>query len=350
MIHRSRDLTRTTRTATLGTAFALGVALATAPVAQAQSAQLPIPDQAPEPVVSSLANANGALGDATEALEDALRPAAHAIHDATGGLPPGLEHLAPPNQQVIDARQSALDTATGGAGGTGARAGACVVPLDQPEPMQCSGDTQFMYAASTIKVAVAVAALEKSPDFERPVEVTETYAGGVGAGTYTVGDLVHRMITASDNNATNALIDDAGGFAAINAISARVGLGDRFRVGNYMNDLVQRPDYGRLSSKSGAEYMAELWKSARGSGALTSERVASHVLGEMHQQNVRTKLARDLPRNEVANKTGETLEVSHDVGVLYTRSGPVAVAVTATGGAPDGAWAGLGPALVGIDR
>lgn len=247
-------------------------------------------------------------------------------------------------------RRSALDSATAAADATGSRAGACVVPLDQPEPMQCSGDTLFMYAASTIKVAVAVAALEKSPDLDRPVEVRETYAGGVGAGTYAVHDLVHRMLTVSDNNATNALIDDAGGFDAINAISHRVGLGDRFRVGNYMNDPVDRPDYGRLSSKSGAEYMAEVWKSARGRGALTSERVASHVLGVMHQQNVRTKLARDLPRDEIANKTGETLEVSHDIGVLYTHSGPVAVAATATGGAPEAAWAGLGTGLVNVGR
>src|SRR5699024_9091544 len=147
-----RSGTRARGVVMAGGALAAAVALAAAPVASAQSVEVPLPEipqpevlpEIPQPagsqggsdpVASGLATANGLLGDAGEAVDDALRPAAHAVHDATGGLPPELSHLAPPDERVMAERRSALDSATAAADATGSRAGACVVPLDQPEPM-----------------------------------------------------------------------------------------------------------------------------------------------------------------------------------------------------------------------
>ncbi|MET3860993.1 beta-lactamase class A [Dietzia sp. 2505] len=235
------------------------------------------------------------------------------------------------------------------AGEAGHQLAACVLAIDSPdERVVCSGDDEPRYAASVIKVAYAVAALE-AWDAD---PIAETPYG-------TLGDLLEQAVAVSDNEAANLLYDLSvegpeapdtdDPIEAINDVADRVDLADEFHTGGAFR-WEWTGDWSRVSARGSVEYLTELVRAAdgraSGSEALTSPAVARIVLGLMSDQERLWKLPAHLPAGSTANKTGETDSESHDIAVVNTTSGRYAIAVIGTAAGPwdtpDEVIAGLG--------
>lgn len=258
-------------------------------------------------------------------------------------VPPGWGEVGP-----------LLEGAVSGAAEGGFGLAECVVAIDAPdEPVACAGDDQPRYAASVIKLAYAVAALEAwNADLD-----AETPYG-------RLGDLLEAAITVSDNEAANTLYDlsvegpaapdTSDPLEAINAITDRVGLAAEFHTGGAFR-YEWTGDMSTVTAGGSARYLAELVRAADGRApreqALTSPEVARLVLGAMTRQQRLWKLPAELLEGSTANKTGETDSESHDIAVINTASGRYAVAVVGTAlsevDTPDDVIAGLGRDVVG---
>ena len=263
----------------------------------------------------------------------------------------------------------------------------CAIALDiKDTPQVCVGSDRTSYSASLPKVAIGVAAVEAfdgdldeevsgySPYADHaaglqvsvdeamgrttPAEVIERAEEAEAEETpTTVGDLIYSAIKFSDNDAYNELVDliserpvtkNRTTFAYINSISERIDadLAENFHVGNYMNFIVGS-DWNHLTASGASEYLAALVAAADGDvaddkldtvrpGQLTTPRAARTVLEAMYDQTRTTKIPADLPSSAVANKTGETDTESHDMAVLGTKSGRIALVAVST--FPSGAY------------
>lgn len=234
-------------------------------------------------------------------------------------LPPGWTQVGPLiANAVADARDGGHELAV------------CVLAIDSPDERRaCSGDDEPRYAASVIKVAYAIGALEAWGGDAR----AETPFGDLD-------ELLEQAITVSDNDAANLLYaltvegptapDTGTPITALNAIADRVGLAEEFHTGGAF-DYAWTGDWSRVSARGSVEYLTELVRAADGRGpegrSLTTPKVAREVLDLMLQQERQWKLPNRLPAGTTANKTGETETESHDIAVINTESGRYAIAV-----------------------
>ena len=257
-------------------------------------------------------------------------------------LPPGWPGVGP-----------LLAGAVRDAAGSGYELAVCVLAIDTAgEEMVCAGDDEPRYAASVIKVAYAVGALEAW----RGDPTAQTPYG-------RLGDLLEDVITVSDNEAANLLYDLSvegptapktdDPIKALNTIADRVELADEFHTGGAFR-YEWTGDWSRVSARGSVKYLNELVRAADGRGTpgdrLTSPAVARHVLALMLEQERDWKLPGRLPAGSVANKTGETDTESHDIAVVNTVSGRYAIAVIASANGmystPDSLMAELGADVV----
>ncbi|AWH91191.1 serine hydrolase [Dietzia lutea] len=285
------------------------------------------------------AEAGGAAGGAARSAEagGASSPAPASSADGHVADPDRLVRPVPAGWVRVG---PLLRSAVADAASQGHEVAACVLAIDSPdERLVCAGDDEPRYAASVIKVAFAVGALEA---WEGDAEARTPHG--------RLGDLLDAALTVSDNDAANLLYDlsvtgpDAPAtddpVAALNAIADRVGLAERFHTGGAFR-FEWTGDWSRVSARGSVEYLTELVRAAddrapRGA-ALTSPAVARTVLDTMLRQERRWKLPGLLPEGTVANKTGETDTESHDVAVVNTASGRYAIAVI---GSASGMYAG----------
>ena len=281
----------------------------------------------------------------------------HAALPAPGGVPDG--HVADPNrlEQPLSPGwedvEPLLAAAVDEAASQGHELAACVLAIDAPaEPVVCSGQDDPRYAASIIKLAFAVGALEAwdaDPSAQTPYGELD--------------DLLTAAIIVSDNDAANLLYDlSVDGptapdtddpLTALGDIADRVGLAEQFHSGGAFR-YEETGDWSRVTALGSARFLAELVHAADGrasSGtALTSPAVARFVLDAMLAQERRWKLPARLPAGSIANKTGETDDQSHDIAVVNTGSGRYSIAVIASASdmsaAPDDVMADLGHDVV----
>ena len=173
-----------------------------------------------------------------------------------------------------------------------------------------------MTAASLIKLYVYGAARQAME------------AGTLDAAVYDW--LLHPMITVSDNDACNRLIDAVGGFDAVNAFIAGCGFTD-----SVLN---------RKMLATGAEN----YTSARECGALlemvldntfVSPETSAALLEDLRAQTRTTKIPAGVPGGVVtANKTGELTGVENDAAIVFADTGIYILCVMA-GGVSNGAAA-----------
>lgn len=258
-------------------------------------------------------------------------------------VPPGWGDVGPLLEGAVS------DAAVGGYS-----LAACVVAIDAPdEPVACAGEDEPRYAASVIKLAYAVAALEA---WDADLDAVTPYG--------RLGDLLEAAISISDNEAANTLYDlsvegpaapdTTNPLEAINAVTDRVGLADEFHTGGAFR-YEWTGDMSTVTAGGSARYLAELVRAADGRApreqALTSPEVAQILLSAMTRQQRLWKLPAELLEGSTANKTGETDSESHDIAVINTASGRYAVAVVGTAlsevDTPDGIIAGLGRDVAG---
>lgn len=120
-------------------------------------------------------------------------------------------------------------------------------------------------------------------------------------------NLVQKMISASDNSATNALIDYCGGFDAINDYCANSGYADT-HLGRYMLASSVADD-NFTSVKDCALLLSRIY-----TGEVPSSNL---ILDAMFAQERRSKIPAGITDgSRVANKTGEISGVENDIAII----------------------------------
>ena len=193
-------------------------------------------------------------------------------------------------------------------------------------------------AASTIKVAILVTALERVAEgastLHDPIHIDPVRLGGSGALSLLPSvtelpliEVLRLMIALSDNDATNAVIAVVG-VEAVGNTCRRLGLADTGLHRMLMDSVAREAGVENLTC---ARDLARVMAGLRVGEALpeAETRVALDLLA---QQQVLDGLPALLPESVWhANKTGELPGVRHDMA-LFEHSGRWAgVAVTATG-------------------
>jgi beta-lactamase class A len=193
-----------------------------------------------------------------------------------------------------------------------------------------SGANDFTYnadvvtsSASIIKVPILVAAMRQtaegklSPDTE--FELPEARTRGTGVLRYmhsgiklTLWDLLSLMIIASDNAATNMVVDSLG-MEAVNAVMESMGYANT-RLRRKMMDWAAI-DKGLDNTCTAAEIADLLARIAKNEAACGQwDKAALDIL--RHNQD-KDKLGMFLPEKaKIANKTGARQGIVHDCGII----------------------------------
>lgn len=238
-----------------------------------------------------------------------------------------------------------MDQAVASAALQGFRLSMCLNALDTTRgESYCAGDArEEHYAASSIKIAIAVAVLER--DLDNRDEVVQVLPSDIrdgsgtikylGPGPYPLGELVRLMIVASDNSATVTLLRRLGSVAAANAPTLRMADPPAFTVGNFGQALGPAPDTGSLSAAGAAAYLTELLRCADGDDcSLTTREVAEVVVGHMRGQQIVTKVGLYLEPGSFGSKAGDVDLVSHDVAFADTERGRIVLTAASTAADP----------------
>jgi len=248
--------------------------------------------------------------------------------------------------------------------------GAALIHLESGRAVYLDADTPYPMA-STVKIPVAIHILKLvdegalSLHQQITLELGDIYPemGGpmdrhlTAGSAISVRDLLHMMVTVSDNNATDILIRLGGGTKAVHQRMQALGF-DGIRVDRFIWELLANyfgaegnlqertftpADYGALaaaersrdqrsvnifhwnrdprdtaSARSMATLLQRLWQGE----VLSSE--STRVLQEIMQATYggAARLKGHLPRNTaVAHKTGTVGDVTNDVGVITLPDG-----------------------------
>jgi beta-lactamase class A len=211
--------------------------------------------------------------------------------------------------------------------------------------------------ASVIKVAVMVEAFYqiKAGKHRLDERLTLTKQNQVeGSGVLTLlqpglqpslQDAITLMITQSDNTATNMVID-AIGIPAVNARIAEMGLKN-----TYLYKKVFMPADGPVPAdqkqfglgKTTPREMATILESIERCD-LGDRKLCGQMIGIMKNQFYRTMIPRYLEtvdttdtESAIANKTGSEDDSRNDVGIVYTKQGPIVICAFTYGNA-DRSW------------
>ena len=194
-----------------------------------------------------------------------------------------------------------------------------------------------MPAASTIKVPVMVEVfrqLEKGR-FDLNHRMTLLYRdkdwgsgdlsdASVGS-TYTVDDLLSRMIDVSDNTATNMLIRLVGR-RSINSEMIALGLEHTM-----LGTDVRTSTYAvRSNLRSSADDMVRLF-SMMAKRQLVDEWASNEMLSILENDEINSLLPAPLPEDTpIAHKTGSLDDTLNDAGIVYEDGAPYVIAVMTT--------------------
>ncbi len=213
--------------------------------------------------------------------------------------------------------------------------------LDGGIDLALEPDSAF-YPASMIKTPLALAAYAAIDDGE----LAQTDSFEVTQANMTLNDmpsplqpgyrsplseLIHLMITRSDNVATNMLYDILGRERATNVVQQRFGLTKTafYRKLSGSLPLIHDPEWNGVNRNthppSDAAKLFEM---------IARERVpfARALRETLECQEWNNKLSPGLqPGDRFAHKTGDTDEVTHDGGILQTAQGASYIIVVYTG-------------------
>ena len=166
-----------------------------------------------------------------------------------------------------------------------------------------------MQAASLIKLFIMGAV------YENYDSLSESY------GADTISNYLNPMITRSDNDAANKLVnmlgggDDSAGMAVVNAFCNEHGYTNTSMGRLLLQDNSQGDNY--TSVNDCGHFLKEIYQSNAGTiNSTLSHTDAMYSLLKMQER--RNKIPANLPDGvSVANKTGELDDVENDVGIIY---------------------------------
>lgn len=149
----------------------------------------------------------------------------------------------------------------------------------------------------------------------------------------TLQDAITLMIILSDNTATNMVIDDLG-IPAIDARIAQIGLKNTYLYKKVFMPPVgpMPPDQKKFGlGKTTAREMAEILESIERCD-LGDKPLCAKMIDIMKNQQDRAGIPRFLETADstvetsaIANKTGAEDDVRNDVGIVYTKHGPIVI-------------------------
>jgi beta-lactamase class A len=159
-----------------------------------------------------------------------------------------------------------------------------------------------------------------------------------------VRDLMTLMIVLSDNTATNLILNRIGG-NAVNARMAQLGLVETRVMRKILGKGTvagiteegakpenQKWGLGRTSPREMVGLLEKLYR-----GELVSKGASSDMLAILKKQRDHAGLARNVKDITVANKSGALDALRSDVGIIYSKRGPIAIAITVDG-MPEPDW------------
>jgi beta-lactamase class A len=209
--------------------------------------------------------------------------------------------------------------------------------------------------ASTIKLAIMIEcfyeATEGKLKLTEPVKLTadEKVSGSgilqdLSAGSeFPIRDLVDLMIVLSDNTATNLILNRIGG-NAVNARMAQLGIQSTRVMRKILGDGTDLKPFPTGITEEGSKPENKKWGIGRSSpkdmlmlleklyqGTLVDKQASDEMLGILKHQRDTCCMGRDMPDITVAHKTGALDHLRSDVGIIYSKRGPIAMAITVEG-------------------
>ena len=201
-------------------------------------------------------------------------------------------------------------------------------------------DEEF-FSASVIKVPVMVAVYREIDQGKLSISDTfatrpEDWASGAGtlqwetAGTpHTVGDYLSRMITQSDNVAANALVRVVGGASVVNQVARSMGASDTLLYEKITSERAMIPALDNRTTPR--DMTAMLQQIAAGKAA--SPESCKAMVELLRENTLESWLEAGIPKGvAVANKAGWIYKVYDEVGIVFHRKRPYAVAILSEGG------------------
>jgi beta-lactamase class A len=206
--------------------------------------------------------------------------------------------------------------------------------------------------ASTIKLAIMVecfseAAQTKLKWIEPIMVVEDEKVSGSGVvqelspgDELPIRDLMHLMIVVSDNTATNLILNRIGG-NAVNARMAQLGfretrvmrriLGDGSSLKPHVSGVTEegaRPEnkswgIGRSSPHEMVTILEKLYR-----GELVSKPASDEMIAVLKRQQYHEGIGRGMKDVTIASKSGALDHLRSDVGIVYSKHGPIAMAIT----------------------
>jgi beta-lactamase class A len=196
---------------------------------------------------------------------------------------------------------------------------------------------EAMPAASTIKVPVMVEVFRQleAGDFDLNMTMTlrasdKDYGSGelcdAAPGTsYSVSELLEKMIEISDNTATNMLIRLVGR-GNINAEMAQLGL-EHTHLATDVRTSTWSVRTALRSSPGDMVRLLELMAKRK----LVDEWSSNEMISILEQDQINTLIPEPLPEDvPIAHKTGSFFDTLNDVGIVFENGAPYVIAVMTT--------------------
>lgn len=197
--------------------------------------------------------------------------------------------------------------------------------------------SKSMPAASTIKLPVMVSVFEELAagrfDMNRRVtlEARDKDDGSgdldyaVAGSSYSIEDLLSRMIDVSDNTATNMLIRLVGR-RTINGEMRELGLGATHLLGDVRTGGWSVRSTLRTSPADLVHLLALMEK-----GELVDRWSSNEMIAILEADRINTLLPEPLPADvPIAHKTGSFFDTLNDAGIVFASDAPYAIAVMTT--------------------
>jgi beta-lactamase class A len=218
--------------------------------------------------------------------------------------------------------------------------------LDTGATYQLRGDAPVP-TASTIKLPIMIELFAEAEtgklDWNQKLTLTEqdkVPGSGVltefsGGDALPIRDLMHLMIVVSDNTATNLILDRIGG-NAVNARMAQLGLTQTA----VMRKIMQGKKISGITDE-GSKPGNEQWGTGRSCphdmvilleklyhGDLVSNAASNEMITVLKRQQSHDGAGRDMNNTVIASKSGALDHLRSDVAIIYSRQGPIAMAIT----------------------
>jgi beta-lactamase class A len=205
--------------------------------------------------------------------------------------------------------------------------------------------------ASTIKLPIMIECFAQQAEgklkFTEPIKLTEAEkVSGSGllqdfsdGDELPLRDVIDLMIVVSDNTATNLILNRISG-NAVNARMAQLGLQTRV-MRKILGDGTNLKPFPSGVTEEGAKPENKKWGIGRSSprdmvtileklyrGELVSKAASAEMLTILKRQRDHDGIGRDMKDVTIASKSGALDQLRSDVGIVYSKQGPIAMAIT----------------------